>query len=233
MTIPTGADTSSAGVKATCTRMDAGTLTARGGHAVLLPAPGPGDGPQLLRVRPPDLRRLHEHGAGRHPLSRPRGNRPPVEPDREGGPPEPVEWHARHEGAHRVQRRLLPHHRRPGRRRQPARGTAVRRVRALRAARRRRGLVAAHHRRVPPREPAPHRLQHARAVVGRRAPRGGDGPLALPLDLLRLGADGIGRRATGQPQGRHGRRVRRDLRPLRCDGRHPVADRRARSQALR
>ena len=89
MTIPTGADTSSAGVKATWTRMDAGTLTARGGHAVLLPAPRPGDGPQLLGVRPPDLRRLHEHGAGRHPLSRPCGDGAAAEPDREGRPPEP------------------------------------------------------------------------------------------------------------------------------------------------
>ena len=115
MTIPTGAETSSAGVKATWTRMDAGTLTARGRHAVLLPAPRSRDRPQLLGVRPPDLRRLHEHRAGRHPLSRPCRDGPPVEPDREGRPPEPFEWHARDEGAHRVQRRLLPHHGRAGR----------------------------------------------------------------------------------------------------------------------
>ena len=73
-------------------------------------------------------------------------------------------------------------------------------------------VVPADHRSVPPREPAPPRDEHARALDRRRSGRAGDRPGALPGALHRLGARGLGRGAAPQPGRDHRRRLRRDLR---------------------
>src|SRR5437016_9770401 len=86
-TIPSGAAAASAGVNATwtrtphrhksrCQRHRHGSVMAAGGatlgasvHAdVLLPAPEPRDVRLVLRVRPPDLRRVHDPRSGRPAL---------------------------------------------------------------------------------------------------------------------------------------------------------------------
>src|SRR3954451_497194 len=85
-TTPTGAAAASSGVKATCTT--ATTLTSTSGRTSrdhLLPAPRSRHRPLLLGVRPPDLHRVHDDGAGRDPLPgalRPGTGRRACEPGR-------------------------------------------------------------------------------------------------------------------------------------------------------
>ncbi len=94
---------------------------------------------------------------------------------------------------------------------------------ALRPGRRRRGLVATDHLGVPAREPPPPRLQHARALVVRRAGRALPRTRALPAHLHRLRPGRRGRRAAGDTERRHGRRVGRDLRDPRRGARPRAA----------
>ena len=75
---------------------------------------------------------------------------------------------------------------RPGSGDQRPRRQGLREGAALRAGRRRRGLVAPDHVGVPARERPPHRLQHARALVVRRAGRALPRTRALPAHLHRL-----------------------------------------------
>ena len=70
-TIPVGAEAASSGVNATWTRIVA-RLDRMAETAQVLPAPRPGDGRLVLRVRPPICPDCMTFGPGRDPLSRPR-----------------------------------------------------------------------------------------------------------------------------------------------------------------
>ena len=99
---------------------------------------------------------------------------------------------------------------------------------------RRRRVVPAGHRRLPPRQPDPHRLQHVAALHPRAAAGAGAGHAALRRPLLRLAARRLVRCPAARPQRPHRRRLggglrsrRRDLRdrPRSRDGRARRRDR--------
>ena len=159
----------------------AGTLALGGRGPPLLPASGPGDARLLLRVRPPDLRGVHELRAGRDPVPRPREGRrgrATRAPQRTVRPGAADDRRARCAGDGRARRRQRrsstwsPSHQGGGHR--PARREALPRRRAHRRRDRpRRPVVPARDGDVPPREPAPPRLQHARALLARHDRRAG------------------------------------------------------------
>ncbi len=180
----------------------------------MLPPSEPGNGGHLLHVRPADLPGLHGLRGGRDQVSGMRGPRDRREEDGSADRQRRRPGHRRdhHEGLDRSQRGDLPRPDRPGQRRPRHRRPPLRQRGSLRAAGRRRRVVAARHLRVPAREPDPPSLQHAHALVVRRTARDAPRPGPLPRDLLRIDPGRVGRRAPpGARQG--GRRsVRSRLR---------------------
>ncbi len=172
----------------------------------------------MLGVRPPDLHRVHDDGAGRHPLPRARGS---GRAQAEAGRPAPGRARpapcrrddgAGDEGVDRDQRRHLPDHRGAGARAQLARRFAVLQVGARRSRRCEWRLVAAPHRRVPARGNLPHRPEHALAVLHRPTRRAVSRRPALPRPVSRRRPGRLGRRAPPGAADLHGRCVRRHLR---------------------
>ncbi len=167
----------------------------------------------MLQLRAADLPRLHDDDARRHAM-------PGVRRRSHAGQNAPQHRApaGAHDGADRDQRDRVP---RRGQLLADRRavGLGLRKRRAVRqprrhpdARRRARAVVADRHRRLPAREPDPHRLQHVRALRARHHARAGARPPALRLDLRRSAADRLARRADRLAARRHRRRLRCGLR---------------------
>ena len=179
----------------------------------------------MLGVRSADLLRVHDTGAGRSALpgafrqaaGDPQGDH--AGPARRHRGRQPADEH-RHADADRDERRRLLRRARPrGQRRQRHRQHDLRARCALRAARRGGRLVAHRNGCISPLRPDPPGVEHVGPVHRRHAARAGDRAVAIRSALLRLGHRRLGGSAARDVLLAHRRRIRRDLRRVRCAAR--------------